>query len=107
HGPAAAPSAAGGEQVAAPLCEEVAERRAGQGDESGGHWRAVHGDRVAVHDDLEGAAGEGHDVAHSSSATVSTWVVWGKRSKQWRLRSRNAGRSRARSRARVAGSQLT
>src|SRR5690606_15087565 len=105
--PLAGTVAAGGEQVAAALSEEVAERRAGRAGELGGHRRAVDGDGVAVDDDIEAAAGEGHDVTHSSSATVSTWVVWGNRSKQRRPRSRKAGRSRARSRASVAGSQLT
>src|SRR5690606_8231634 len=74
EGPAAGPETAGGEFEAVAVGEEVAQGRAGDLGQLCGDGGPVDGDGVAVDGDLEGAAVQGDDVTHSSSATVSTCV---------------------------------
>jgi hypothetical protein len=70
-----------------------------------GECPPIYGDALAVDDDLDDPTIQDNGVLHagSSTATVSTWVVWGKRSNACTAVSRRLG-NRWRSRARVAGS---
>jgi hypothetical protein len=63
--------------------DELAERGAGHGAQLRLEPAPLHYDVVAIDGDLDGAAIHGNEVLHvrSSRVTVSTWAVWGKRSK--------------------------
>src|SRR5690606_31340948 len=77
EGPAALPEAAGGELEGALPGDEVSQGRARQRGKVYRDRDSVHGDGVLLDDDLEGPAGEGHEVAPTSSAKASAGVASG------------------------------
>jgi hypothetical protein len=81
--PLAAPAAPGGEEAGTAVEDELPESRPRNRPERRGARRPAHRDQVAIHLDLDLVPGDADDVLHdarSSTATVSTCAVWGKRS---------------------------